>query len=247
MAVVGVAFILTGTGILKKRNAAVTALLASTTSLFNDYRGRVIADQGKEKDREYYTGIKKIKEKVTIDGEEGATEIEVEKEVQLDSSVGDCPLLSPYAIKVTSENCRNFERLSGDKLYVEHWLQTMQEMNNTHGHTDGIVYLDWVLDELGIKLDETNPSLNAFIAHNVGWIFTDYYYDACDKSVHKNEGDKYIDFGCWNDDGSLALISGKDGSVYLDFNVDGWINGRLPRKNADHLRKAIEDHPEIER
>ncbi len=248
-AVAGTALILTGTGILKKRNAAVTALLASTTTLFNDYRTRVINDQGKEKDQEYYTGIKKIKEQVVVTDAKGKDKkVEVEKLTQLDSSVGDCPLLSPYAVRITSDNCSQFKQMSGDPVYVGHWLETLQESVNTHLHTEGIVYLDWVLDQLGVRLDpEINPTLDPFIAHNCGWIDTDYYYNSLAKKVEPNDGDRYIDFGCWDDNGNLSLVRGKDGEVYLDFNVDGWINGRIPRKRPDHLLKAIEAHPEIER
>lgn len=246
--VAGTALILTGTGILKKRNAAVTALLASTTSMFETYRGRVIADQGKDKDREYYTGVKKITEKVVVTDAKGKDKtVEVEKSV-LDESTDGCPLLSPYAVKITAENCRNFESLCGDPVYVGHWLETNQSMMNTHLHTDGILYLDWVLEQMGITLDpELNPTLNSVIAHNVGWIDTDYYYDPINKIVSENQGDRYVDFGCWNDDGSLSLIRGADGAVYLDFNVDGWINGRIPKKSPNHILTAVRQYPEIER
>lgn len=246
--VAGAALILTGTGILKKRNAAVTALLASTTSMFETYRGRVIADQGKEKDREYYTGVKRISEKVVVTDAKGKDkEVEVEKDALLDESVGDCPFLSPYSIRITADNCSNFESLCGDPIYVGHWLETIQEMCNVHLHTEGILYLDWVIDSLGVKLDETNPNLNSFVAHNAGWIDTDYYKDAVTKEIKPNTGDRYVDFGCWGDDGELRLVRHKDGSVYLDFNVDGWINGRIPKKHADHILEAARKHPEIER
>ena len=241
--------ILAAVGILKKRQAAAISLAASTASMFSTYRGRVVEDQGKEKDREYYTGVKRIKEKVeVVDAEGKEKKVTVEKDTQLDTSVGNCPFLSPYAVRITSENCRNFENMAGDPIYVAHWLETIQEMCNVHLHTDGILYLDWVLDNLGIKLDpESNPNLDKFIAHNVGWIDTDYYTDTMTKEIKTNDGDRYVDFGCWNENGELRLVRGKDGSVYLDFNVDGWINGRLPRKTPGHILEAVRNHPEIER
>jgi hypothetical protein len=248
LSIAGTALILTGTGILKKRNAALTSLLATTTTLFSDYRSRVISDQGKEKDREYLTGVKKIKEEVVVTDAKGKDKkVEVEKTAYLDSSVGNIPWLSPYAVKITSTNCTQFESFKGDPVYVGHWLETVQEMINTHLHTDGVLYLDWALEQLGVKLDETNPTLNSYIAHNVGWIDTDYYYDAARKVTYPNEGDRYVDFGCWDDAGNLTLTTGPDGEVYLDFNVDGWINGRIPRKHAGYLQDQIEKHPEIEK
>ena len=248
LGLVGTAGVLTGFGILKKRHAATLSLLAATTTMFQDYRGRVISDLGREKDREYLTGQKTIKEKVKVVDAKGKEKtVEVEKTAYLDGSVGNIPWLSPYAIRITSDNCSQFESFCGDPVYVGHWLETVQEMVNTHLHTDGILYLDWVLDQLGVKLDETNPTLNAYIAHNVGWIDTDFYYDAARKETFANEGDRYVDFGCWDDQGKLTLTRGKDGEVYLDFNVDGWINGRVPRKNAGYLQTQIEKYPEIEK
>ena len=244
----GVIFVFVSMGIMKKRNAATMALLASLTASFDKYRGRIRKDLGAEKELEYYTGMKRVKETVTVtDADGNESEVEVEKTVLLDESAS-CPFLSPYAIRITADNCHNFESLSGDPIYIGHWLETIQEMCNTHLHTDGIVYLDYVLDTLGVKIDpESNPNLNSFIAHNVGWIDTDYYMDVMTKEIRENDGDRYIDFGCWNDDGELRLVRGSAGEVYLDFNVDGWINGRVPRKRADHLRRTIEAHPEIER
>lgn len=245
--VAGTIMILTGFGILKKRHAAALSLLATTTSLFQDYRSRVISDLGKEKDREYLTGAKTVKQMTTVIDENG-NETEVEQEMSvLDSSIGNCPWLSPYAIKITAENCTQFKSFAGDPIYVAHWLETLQSMLNTHLHTHGVVYLDDVLEQLGIKLDDTNPTLNGYIAHNVGWIDTDYYYETTAKKILQNYGDRYIDFGCWNDNGELRLTSGKDGEVYLDFNVDGWINGRIPKKHKGYLQDQIDQHPEIEK
>ena len=245
----GIVLVLIGMGILKKREAAAISLVGTMTAFMKDYRKRVRDDVGPAKELEYYTGIKKETVKEQITDEKGKKKtIEVEKTTQLDSSVENCPWLSPYAVKITSSNCRQFESLCGDPIYVAHWLTTTQEMMNTHLHTDGILYLDWVLDQLGIMLDtESNPTLDSFIAHNVGWIDTDYYYDTFKKTICENNGDRYVDFGCWDSEGNLTLTRGKDGSVYLDFNVDGWINGRMPRKNPGYILDQIEKHPEIER
>ena len=244
-----IALILLGFGILKKRHAAALSLLATTKALFSDYRSRVRADVGNEKDREYLTGIKTTKETVTVvDAEGNESEVEVEKTTQLDSSIGNCPWLSPYAVKLTADNCTQFKRLSGDKIYVAHWLETIQEMCNNHLHTEGIVYLDWVLEQLGVSLDpETNPAIDTFIAHNVGWIDTDFFYDSYLKGTFTNSGDRFVDFGCWDDQGELTITRGKDGEVYLDFNVDGWINGRIPKKHASFVHDQVEKYPEIEK
>lgn len=248
LGIAGTVLILTGTGILKKRNAALTSLLATTTTLFSDYRSRVISDQGKAKDHEYLTGIKTIQEEVVVTNADGKDEkVTVEKSAYLDSSVGNIPWLSPYAVKITATNCIQFESFKGDPIYVGHWLETVQEMVNTRLHTNGVLYLDEVFNQLGIKLDEENSAINPYIAHNVGWIDTDFYYDTARKETCPNEGDRYIDFGCWDDQGNLTLTTGPNGEVYLDFNVDGWINGRIPRKHAGYLQDQIEKHPEIEK
>lgn len=249
LVVVAIILILKGMGILKKREAAAISLVGTMGAFMKDYRKRVRDDVGIEKELEYYTGIKKELVKETVVDENGKEKtIEVEKTTQLDSSVGNCPWLSPYAVKITADNCSQFESLCGDPIYVAHWLSTTQEMMNTHLHTDGELYLDWVLDQMGVRLDpEINPTIDRFIAHNVGWIDTDYYYDSFKKTLCENKGDRYVDFGCWDSEGNLTLTRGKDGSVYLDFNVDGWINGRIPKKNPGYILDQIEKHPEIER
>ena len=118
LGILSVTCILGGVGILKSRNAALASIAASTATAFANYRERVIADQGVKKDREYYYGEKTetTKEKV-IDPETGKKVTQEKSVSYIDSSIGDCPLLGPYSIRLDMNNPA-YRACSGDPLYL---------------------------------------------------------------------------------------------------------------------------------
>lgn len=249
LTVLGLTGIGVGLGKMHKREAAAISALGAVSTAFSAYRDRVVSEFGAVKDQELYTGMKAVSKKVKVKNEDGKTETVTKTSLEpLDASVGDCPLLSPYAIKITSDNCSSFKHLSGDPIYVENWLKIVESNLNRRLALNQIMYLEDILDDLDIHIDKTSScGINSYVAHNVGWIYTDYYYDVVTKKIEKNEGDKYIDFGCFGDDPdrTLQIVRGKDGEVYLDFNVDGWINGKIPVK--DNLHRILRKNPDIEK
>lgn len=247
LVILGCAGIGFGLGKMRQREAAAIASIGAVSTAFSKYRDRVIAEFGIDKDRELYTGMKAVVTKKKVKTDEGKTET-VEEVVYepLDKSIGDCPILSPYAIRVNSENCSSFKHLSGDPLHVENWLKIVESNLNRRLALNQILYLEDILDDLDIRINDSS-TISPYVAHNVGWIYTDYYYNVITKKVEENHGDKYIDFGCFSDDSDrkLQIVRGIDGEVYLDFNVDGWINGKVPVK--DRLSKILAKNPDIEK
>ena len=67
------------------------------------------------------------------------------------------------------------------------------------------------LNEVYISLGMTHTTAGSV----VGWVLS-------------NDGDNYIDFGVFEGDGaSRAFVNGREGSILLDFNVDGVIFDKL--------------------
>lgn len=87
-----------------------------------------------------------------------------------------------------------------NSLYLRNQQNWANDMLRSRGH----LFLNEVYNMLGLS----HTSAGAV----VGWVFT-----------RDNEaGDNYVDFGCWDRDGRLIdFFNGVEGSILLDFNVDG--------------------------
>ena len=213
LGVVSVAFNLKGLDILRKRWLETSATLAATMKTFDEYRKRVIEDQGAEKDQEYMHG--KVKEThVEVDPETG--EVIGEKT----GYVQKYPGISQYA-RVFDEG----EWDETNKKWVWHnpvWkddnivnqdtLRFIEREMNGRLVRDGYLFLNDVYRKLGFK-----PTIDGQI---VGWL-----YDSV-------KGDHGVSFGVFNDDPrqlpcNLAFIDGDSNTPLLDFNVDGPIINEL--------------------
>lgn len=88
------------------------------------------------------------------------------------------------------------------------FLRCQQTYANDMLKTRGHVFLNEVYDDLG--LDRTKPG------SVVGWILDE-------------DSDNYIDFGIFdpNKEGSRDFVNGREGSILLDFNVDGVIFDKI--------------------
>jgi hypothetical protein len=79
-------------------------------------------------------------------------------------------------------------------------------------HARGHAFLNEVYDWLGIPRSKAGSV--------VGWVLS-------------KQSDNFIDFGIFDDnDETRAFVNGREGSVLLDFNVDGVIFDKLD-KDAD--------------
>jgi hypothetical protein len=97
------------------------------------------------------------------------------------------------------------------------FLESQQSYANNMLKSRGHIFLNEVYDMLGIGRSRAGSV--------VVWIMTE------DGST-----DNYVDFGIW--DGTRAardFVNGREGSILLDFNVDGVIFDKIP----DHRRKPI--------
>lgn len=200
-------------GIMKKRQGVLVASLAAANKAFDEYRQRVIADQGEEKDKEYLYGLKKETIE-TIDPETGK---KVKSESLVQTSDG---MISRYAVIFTPEYATE---ATVDVNYNTIQLKSLQNTMNALLPSRKKIFLSEVYDELGI--DQTAES------RLVGW---DYLAD--------NFGDGKIEFiitECVEQDNNDP--SGYRKYLIVDFNVDGNIANKLP-KNAASLGMETQDH-----
>ena len=116
----------------------------------------------------------------------------------------DVTIVSPDG---TSPYAKFFDQLSPnwskEPEYNYAFLLSQQNWANDKLRMQGHLFLNEVYDSLGIPRTRAGSV--------VGW------------SV-KGDGDKYVDFGIFDDDArNRAFVNGLEGSVLLDFNVDGVI------------------------
>lgn len=202
-------------GIMKRRQGVLVASLAAANKAFEEYRARVIEDQGEDKDKEYLYGLKKTKVTKEITDENGK-----KKKVTEDVFVSDAPIISRYAIKFTPEFA---SEASDDINYNIALLKSMQTSWNALFPSRKKVFLNEIYHELGV--DETLES------RLVGW---DYNAD--------EHGDGKIHFILIQTvvyDKNDPMGYHKE--LIVDFNVDGDIAHKLP-KNPALLGMEVEDH-----
>lgn len=179
--------------ILTKRNAGLTAAVASLSKAFSEYRGRVVADAGADKDKEYMFGSKT--REVYSETKKGEPKVEEVK------TAGDGGSL--YTAVFDFENYNFQSTLESNAWFLRQQQNYLNDQLRSKGH----VFLNDVFRELG--MDDTEAGAVT------GWIW---------RGDDNSQGDNYIDFGCWKDHergGINPFMLGKDGSIQLDFNVDG--------------------------
>jgi hypothetical protein len=103
--------------------------------------------------------------------------------------------------------------------FVEHnyvFLRSQQNWANDMLHSRGHLFLNEVYGMLGLA----HTSAGAI----VGWVY----------KRGNEDGDNYVDFGCWDEDGGqpLEFFNGREGAILLDFNVDGPIWQLMDELNA---------------
>lgn len=180
--------------ILQKRNAGLVAAYAAIDSSFKSYRSRVVEDQGKQKDFEYFHGVE-------------SREIAEETETGIDTKV--IRGLDAEKIKQVGPSMysRIFDETNPNWSEVPHqnqmFLSSQMTYLNMRLRSKGRVYLNDVYDALGMERSEEGQV--------VGWV---------DNSPI---GDGYIDFGVWNGSvyEGMEWITGNSEAIMLDFNVDG--------------------------
>lgn len=206
--VLSIALTWTGNRVLRKRLVASTAAYVALAKSYNEYRKRLIADLGVEKDREYMYG-QKVEKVTSVDAETGeVTEKTVVKKV------GEP--ISPYArmfvegIWDNEAMCWTWKNPNWKQnAYLNKiFLKSVEREANERLERDGFLFLNDVYRMLGFPL--------TYEGQMVGWLAKD-----------SGGADGYVDFGIFD---SKHMIPGNDAflnevncDAFLDFNVDGEI------------------------
>lgn len=197
LGVTSITSLLVSNRILNKRHLALAAAYATVDQAYKGYKERVVERFGPDMDREltYNIKAKEIEEKVVDEnGEE-----KVEKKTVQESTP---PKFTGYTF-VFDQYCLNHVKDADlNKMY----LSKTQAFFNNKLRTDGYVFLNDILSELGIDRTKAGQS--------VGW----YYDESRPEQFHN-----YIDFGILDikDEQKRLFINGKENAVWLNFNVDG--------------------------
>lgn len=181
--------------ILDKRNAALTGSLVAIQGAFNNYRQKVIADQGKDADEKYYHGITKETIETTEEDPDGGSKVKVETVNKINGET-----VSPYARFFDEASSYWQKTPEYNYMFLKRQQSYANELLNIRGH----VFLNEVYD----MLDIPRSQLGAV----TGWVLN-------------GDGDGYIDFGMADITREKVrdFVNGYERSVLLDFNVDGVI------------------------
>jgi hypothetical protein len=192
--VASIALILGGHHILRKEHAAISAAYMGLTEAFKKYRERVIADQGKDKDREYRFGT--VKEQILVENENGQTETRI---------VEHCELGQPslYARCFDASNI-NFCREPENNL---RFLRLQERVANQRLHAQGHLFLNDIYEALGFEKTEGGQL--------VGWVdgYGDGYVDFHLYDIESQQARDFIN-GYTN---NVLLDFNVDGEVYQIF------------------------------
>ena len=191
--ILSVGLILGSHGILKKRYVSTTLAYGALDEAFKDYRRRVQESVGEEKEKHLFLGTEDSGETTTYD-ENGVAQTTKDK-VKTHSKK-----FSPYEFDWNAQTAPgNWE---GNSDYNLMFLKSIQNYANDLLHSRGHVFLNEVLDAIGLKRTEEGQSL--------GWCL--------------GLGDDFVDFGIdeyYSDEYSDAHQDGYLKNIHLNFNCDG--------------------------
>lgn len=198
--------ILTSHGIMRKRNLALAATLATVRSAFDDYKGRVIRDLGPEMNEHflYDTVDKTIEKEVTDDN--GKTKKVKEKY--------KAPTANSAYSRFFDESNPNWEKDgSANYFFIRSQLIYLQDKLISKGH----LFLNEVYDALDMPITIAGQS--------AGWI---YDYSNRDKTLIGFEGFDINEVD--NSPAVRALMNGYERNCLLNFtNIMDDILTDLPR------------------
>lgn len=194
LSLLGVACILASYGIMKRRNVAIATAYKVLEKGFSQYRKRVVAEYGEDKDFEFRHGVTRKTVSVTVvDGVTGEKK-KVKKE-QLFVPERDASVyarffddLNPFWDKDSAD--MNFMFLSAQRDWAEHML-----------HKNGHLFLNDVYKQVGIK-----PTPDGQL---MGW-------------VDNANCDKVINMGIFemHSEAARRFVNREEICFLMDFNVD---------------------------
>lgn len=192
--------ILASHGIMKQRNAAISAAFSLAEKSFDQYRERVIERFGKDVDKQLKYNLKAVEIEETVKDEKGKEKV-VKKKIEVaDPTVTG----SPY-VKYFTESNPNWENSTD---FVETFLRMQQSCANDILRANGHLTLNQVYDMLGFH--DTKAGMV------VGWIY----------DTKHPTGDNYVEF----DVKKVYIVKedgGYEETLAIDFNVDGNIYDKM--------------------
>jgi hypothetical protein len=197
--------------ILRRRNAAITAAYAIVHKGFEDYRGRVRAELGEEKDLEFRFGV--TEREIVEEGPDGP-EVKIVRGLDQEAIQKEVLAGRTYARIFAPQHADGTENDNWSDLphnnqyFVKMVLQHSRDALTRNGH----LFLSDVYDMLGFP--------RTLASTQVGWVSKPQYDEN-----GKQTNDTYVDFGLW-DQGMHAgkeWVNGHPKAFLLDFNVDGVI------------------------
>lgn len=154
-------------------------------------------------------------------GEDQDREFRYETEqVEIEDSKGKKKQVTRAAPGAESMYARFFDPLSTswnkEPEYNLLFLRAQQNYANDLLKSRGHLFLNEVYNMLGIPHSQAGAV--------VGWVISD-------------DGDNFVDFGIFEGDNQVArdFVNGREGSILLDFNVDGVIWDKIPDRKRGSL------------
>lgn len=198
--------ILTSHGIMRKRNLALAATLATVRKAFDEYKGRVIRDLGPEMNEHFlYDDVEKVIEKEVTDENGKAKKIKEKYKA---------PVATSAYSRFYDESNPNWEK-DGSANYFFIRCQMIYLQNKLIAN--GYLFLNDVYKALGLPITIAGQS--------AGWI---YDYSNRDNTIINFEGFDVNEVN--NSPAVRALMNGYERNVLLNFmNIKDDILTDLPR------------------
>lgn len=206
------ACILSSHGIMKKRNVALAASLATVRTAFEEYRGRVVRDLGKEMDKHFlYDTVEEVREKevVTEDGKKKKIKEKVVKAMYAN------------AYSRIFDNCNAPDEFQKDGaanyIFIRSQMLNLQDKLVSRGY----LFLNEVYDKLGFPITIAGQS--------AGWI---YDYNNRENTCFAIEGFDVNEIN--NSQAVRDLMNGYENSIILNFlNIQDNILVDIPRVDSN--------------
>ena len=189
--------------ILTKRNTGLSMALVGVSKAFNEYRGRVVNELGKEKDQEFRYGV--VERTIGVETDEGIAEKTIRGVDQVGFTEGGGSI---YSVMFDESNARWKKDPMHNQMFIKCQQNWANELLNGRGH----VFLNEVYEMLSFPHTEEGAV--------VGWI-KGHGDQEIDFGVF--EGDQYM---------GRMFVNGDERSVLLDFNVHGPIHYLLGKNKG---------------
>ena len=185
--------ILTSHGIMRKRNLALAATMATVQKAFDEYRGRVVRDLGKDMDEHFlYDTIEKGTEVKTVD-DKGKEKTKIEKYPAPTKTSVYGRFFDEANDNFEKDGCANYRFVRSQMLYLQQKLIA-----------NGYLFLNDVYKALGFPITIAGQS--------AGWI---YDFNNRDNTIIKFRGFDVNEVN--NSPEVMAFMNGYERNCLIDF------------------------------